>query len=272
MLQYITACQIRDDSNVLKYTIETSCIAALPRGANPLEILILEFFKGFQPDDQEIYTEIHTEIHTDSDNVASEPVLAEVSRQPAKPADAGTFSSPRTPIDIAYRSSPTLVDQLNRNSGRTRDSVLRGQHCHRIHGYPMVEEMTEAGSRKLPTTCCSAFVLIEAKEQPLKDYVANGSSFSYRTTSRQNIALAIRSHIGSRSLLRLMRSRYIRHHGDGEGVGGGMPSAMHGIATLSRSGVKIGKAMKEMHASILKAHNNFEHQSIEDLVGDARRF
>ncbi|KAG6890505.1 hypothetical protein C0995_007704 [Termitomyces sp. Mi166 len=42
---------------------------------------------------------------------------------------------------------------------------------------------------------------------------------------------------------------------------------------LSRFGVKLGNAMKEMHAAILKARNDLEHQSIEGLVGgSARRF
>ncbi|KAG1741853.1 dynein heavy chain, N-terminal region 1-domain-containing protein [Suillus paluster] len=41
---------------------------------------------------------------------------------------------------------------------------------------------------------------------------------------------------------------------------------------LSRFGVKLGNAMKEMHASIMKARNELEHQSIEGLVGGARRF
>ncbi|KAK7472211.1 dynein heavy chain [Stygiomarasmius scandens] len=40
---------------------------------------------------------------------------------------------------------------------------------------------------------------------------------------------------------------------------------------LSRFGVKLGNAMKEMHASILKARNDLEHHSIEGLVG-GRRF
>ncbi|KAF8208519.1 dynein heavy chain, N-terminal region 1-domain-containing protein [Mycena galopus ATCC 62051] len=39
---------------------------------------------------------------------------------------------------------------------------------------------------------------------------------------------------------------------------------------LSRFGVKLGNAMKEMHASILKARNDLEHHSIEGLSG--RRF
>ncbi|KAJ7243639.1 dynein heavy chain, N-terminal region 1-domain-containing protein [Mycena rebaudengoi] len=41
---------------------------------------------------------------------------------------------------------------------------------------------------------------------------------------------------------------------------------------LSRFGVKLGNAMKEMHASILKARNDLEHHSIEGLTGSARRF
>ncbi|PFH49390.1 hypothetical protein AMATHDRAFT_63215 [Amanita thiersii Skay4041] len=42
---------------------------------------------------------------------------------------------------------------------------------------------------------------------------------------------------------------------------------------LSRFGVKLGNAMKEMHAAILKARNDLEHQSIEGLVGGgSRRF
>ncbi|KAI0042887.1 hypothetical protein FA95DRAFT_1563857 [Auriscalpium vulgare] len=42
---------------------------------------------------------------------------------------------------------------------------------------------------------------------------------------------------------------------------------------LSRFGVKLGNAMKEMHASILKARNDLEHHSIEGLVGGgSRRF
>jgi len=41
---------------------------------------------------------------------------------------------------------------------------------------------------------------------------------------------------------------------------------------LSRFGVKLGNAMKEMHASILKARNELEHHSIEGLVGSVRRF
>jgi len=40
---------------------------------------------------------------------------------------------------------------------------------------------------------------------------------------------------------------------------------------LSRFGVKLGNAMKEMHASILKARHDLEHQSIEGLTGGARR-
>ncbi|KAH9920337.1 cytoplasmic dynein heavy chain 1 [Fomitopsis serialis] len=41
---------------------------------------------------------------------------------------------------------------------------------------------------------------------------------------------------------------------------------------LSRFGVKLGNAMKDMHATILKARNDLEHQSIEGLVGAPRRF
>ncbi|KAJ6480109.1 dynein heavy chain, N-terminal region 1-domain-containing protein [Mycena vulgaris] len=41
---------------------------------------------------------------------------------------------------------------------------------------------------------------------------------------------------------------------------------------LSRFGVKLGNAMKEMHASILKARNDLEHHSLEGLTGSARRF
>jgi len=44
---------------------------------------------------------------------------------------------------------------------------------------------------------------------------------------------------------------------------------------LSRFGVKLGNAMKEMHAAILKARNELEHHSIEGLVGGGsagRRF
>ncbi|KAF9235737.1 dynein heavy chain, N-terminal region 1-domain-containing protein [Melanogaster broomeanus] len=42
---------------------------------------------------------------------------------------------------------------------------------------------------------------------------------------------------------------------------------------LSRFGVKLGNAMKEMHAAILKARNELEHHSIEGLVGGgSRRF
>ncbi|THH27962.1 hypothetical protein EUX98_g6222 [Antrodiella citrinella] len=41
---------------------------------------------------------------------------------------------------------------------------------------------------------------------------------------------------------------------------------------LSRFGVKLGNAMKDMHAAILKARNDLEHQSIEGLVGGTRRF
>ncbi|THH07940.1 hypothetical protein EW145_g3047 [Phellinidium pouzarii] len=41
---------------------------------------------------------------------------------------------------------------------------------------------------------------------------------------------------------------------------------------LSRFGVKLGNAMKDMHAQILKARNELEHQSIEGLTGASRRF
>ncbi|GJE97982.1 Dynein heavy chain N-terminala domain-containing protein [Phanerochaete sordida] len=41
---------------------------------------------------------------------------------------------------------------------------------------------------------------------------------------------------------------------------------------LSRFGVKLGNAMKEMHAAITKARHELEHQSIEGLVGAPRRF
>ncbi|CAL1696879.1 unnamed protein product [Somion occarium] len=41
---------------------------------------------------------------------------------------------------------------------------------------------------------------------------------------------------------------------------------------LSRFGVKLGNAMKDMHAAILKARHDLEHQSIEGLVGGSRRF
>jgi hypothetical protein len=39
---------------------------------------------------------------------------------------------------------------------------------------------------------------------------------------------------------------------------------------LSRFGVKLGNAMKEMHASILKVRNDLEHRSIEGLVAVLR--
>ncbi|KAF9068581.1 cytoplasmic dynein heavy chain 1 [Rhodocollybia butyracea] len=41
---------------------------------------------------------------------------------------------------------------------------------------------------------------------------------------------------------------------------------------LGRFGVKLGNEMREMHASILKARNELEGQSIEGLVGGVRRF
>jgi hypothetical protein len=41
---------------------------------------------------------------------------------------------------------------------------------------------------------------------------------------------------------------------------------------LARFGAKLGNAMKEMHAAILKARNELEHHSIEGLVGGSRRF
>jgi hypothetical protein len=44
---------------------------------------------------------------------------------------------------------------------------------------------------------------------------------------------------------------------------------------LSRFGAKLGNAMKEMHAAILKARNDLEHHSIEGIVGGggaSRRF
>jgi hypothetical protein len=39
---------------------------------------------------------------------------------------------------------------------------------------------------------------------------------------------------------------------------------------LSRFGVKLGNAMKKMHASILKARNDLDH-SIEGIVCGSRR-
>lgn len=41
---------------------------------------------------------------------------------------------------------------------------------------------------------------------------------------------------------------------------------------LSRFGVKLGNAMKDMHAQILKARNELEQHSIEGLTGGPRRF
>lgn len=41
---------------------------------------------------------------------------------------------------------------------------------------------------------------------------------------------------------------------------------------VSRFGVKLGITIEEMDASILKACNDLGHQSIEGLVGGARRF
>lgn len=41
---------------------------------------------------------------------------------------------------------------------------------------------------------------------------------------------------------------------------------------MVRFGAKLGAQMKEMHAAILKARNDLEHQSIEGLVGPPRRF
>lgn len=41
---------------------------------------------------------------------------------------------------------------------------------------------------------------------------------------------------------------------------------------LSRFGVKLGNAMKEMHAQILKARNELEQHSIDGLTGAPRRF
>jgi len=40
---------------------------------------------------------------------------------------------------------------------------------------------------------------------------------------------------------------------------------------LNKFGIKLGNAMKEMHAGILKARNDLEHHSIEGLVGGAAR-
>lgn len=40
---------------------------------------------------------------------------------------------------------------------------------------------------------------------------------------------------------------------------------------LGRFGVKLGNAMKEMHAQILKARNELEHHSIEGLMAGGRR-
>jgi hypothetical protein len=40
---------------------------------------------------------------------------------------------------------------------------------------------------------------------------------------------------------------------------------------LSRFGSKLGNAMKEMHAAILKARHDLEHQSIEGLTSGPRR-
>ncbi|KDQ51322.1 hypothetical protein JAAARDRAFT_140422 [Jaapia argillacea MUCL 33604] len=41
---------------------------------------------------------------------------------------------------------------------------------------------------------------------------------------------------------------------------------------MNRFGQKLGNAMKEMHAAILKARNDLEHHSIEGLVGSSRRY
>ena len=41
---------------------------------------------------------------------------------------------------------------------------------------------------------------------------------------------------------------------------------------LNRFGIKLGNAMKEMHAQILKARNELEQHSIDGLTGAPRRF
>lgn len=38
---------------------------------------------------------------------------------------------------------------------------------------------------------------------------------------------------------------------------------------LQKFGVKLGVAMKDMHASIVKARNDLEHHSIEGMIGSA---
>ncbi|KAH9066966.1 dynein heavy chain, N-terminal region 1-domain-containing protein [Lactarius deliciosus] len=115
------------------------------------------------------------------------------------------------------------------------------------------------------------FVLIEAKVQQLKDYVAKWLQF-------QSLWDLEAEYHWQQLLTEIKRSRITKEFGvcvvDYEQVQARVNAKYDAWQRdiLSRFGVKLGNAMKEMHASILKARNDLEHQSIEGLVGGARRF
>ncbi|KAI9450509.1 cytoplasmic dynein heavy chain 1 [Lactarius psammicola] len=132
------------------------------------------------------------------------------------------------------------------------------------------------------------FVLIEAKVQQLKDYVAKWLQFqslwdleAEYVFNRLGDSLAHWQQL----LTEIKRSRIVfdttetqKEFGvcvvDYEQVQARVNAKYDAWQRdiLSRFGVKLGNAMKEMHASILKSRNDLEHQSIEGLVGGARRF
>ncbi|KAF8991378.1 dynein heavy chain, N-terminal region 1-domain-containing protein [Cyathus striatus] len=98
------------------------------------------------------------------------------------------------------------------------------------------------------------FALVENKVQQLKDYVAKWLQFQ----SLWDLEAEYKSFgvcvIDYEQVQARVNAKYDAWQRD----------------ILSRFGVKLGNAMKEMHASILKARNDLEHHSIEGLVGGGR--
>ncbi|KAG8897185.1 hypothetical protein FRB99_008380, partial [Tulasnella sp. 403] len=133
------------------------------------------------------------------------------------------------------------------------------------------------------------FALIESKIQEVKDYVAKWLQFqSLWDLEAEYVFNRLGDSLANwqQLLTEIKKTRSTFDNSDTERSFGAVVIDYEQVQSrvnakydswqrdiLSRFGVKLGNAMKEMHASILKARHDLESHSIEGLVGGgARRF
>ncbi|KAG9008851.1 hypothetical protein FRB94_012820 [Tulasnella sp. JGI-2019a] len=141
------------------------------------------------------------------------------------------------------------------------------------------------------TTLERPFALIESKVQQVKEYVAKWLQFqSLWDLEAEYVFNRLGDSLANwqQLLTEIKKTRSTFDNSDTQRSFGAIVIDYEQVQTrvnakydswqrdiLSRFGVKLGNAMKEMHASILKARHDLESHSIEGLVaggGGARRF